>query len=121
MQSHLSENQGEIAWVKELCPDTEFYGEAYDKFGLFGGENCPTIMAHCVYSSDEELELIEKDIFYENLVSAELSSMFIKLKRQLQRKSSGYHDNILRNIRIEIFNNPEKFDDIDDLAKKANF
>ena len=60
MQSHLSENQGEIAWVKELCPDTEFYGEAYDKFGLFGGENCPTIMAHCVYSSDEELELIEK-------------------------------------------------------------
>ena len=60
MQSHLSENLGEIEWVKELCPDTEFYGEAYDKFGLFGGENCPTIMAHCVYSSDEELELIEK-------------------------------------------------------------
>ncbi|MBR3934401.1 MAG: helix-turn-helix transcriptional regulator [Clostridia bacterium] len=67
-----------------------------------------------------ELELIEKNIFYEELISAELSNMFIKLKRQLQRKSSGYHDNILRNIRIEIFNNPEKFDDIDDLAKKAN-
>ena len=52
VQSHLSENRSEIAWVKELCPGTSFYGEAYDQFGLFGGENCPTIMAHCVYSSD---------------------------------------------------------------------
>ncbi len=60
VQSHLSENLGEISWVKELCPDTEFYGEAYDKFGLFGGENCPTIMAHCVYSSEEEQKLIKE-------------------------------------------------------------
>lgn len=60
VQSHLSENQGEIAWVKELCPDTEFYGEAYDKFGLFGGESCPTVMAHCVYSGEKEQELIKK-------------------------------------------------------------
>ena len=28
VQSHLSENLGEIAWVQELCPDTHFYGEA---------------------------------------------------------------------------------------------
>ena len=60
VQSHLSENQGEIAWVKELCPRTSFYGEAYDQFGLFGGEQCPTIMAHCVYSSDAELSLMKK-------------------------------------------------------------
>lgn len=59
-QSHISENPGEIAWVSELCPDTKFYGEAYDRFGLFGGENCPTVMAHCVYSSEEEQELIKK-------------------------------------------------------------
>lgn len=60
LQSHLSENFGEIAWVKELCPDTEFYGEAYDRFGLFGGDH-PCIMAHCVHSSDEELELMKKN------------------------------------------------------------
>ena len=60
VQSHLSENQSEIAWVKELCPGTSFYGEAYDQFGLFGGENCPTIMAHCVYSSDAEISLMKK-------------------------------------------------------------
>nr|WP_330413415.1 amidohydrolase family protein [Coprococcus sp. AF21-14LB] len=48
MQSHLSENIGEIAWVKELCPWSESYGEAYEHFGLFGKE-VPTIMAHCVH------------------------------------------------------------------------
>ena len=53
VQSHLSENPGEIAWVKELCPWSEFYGDAYDRFGLFGAD-CPTVMAHCVYSDDRE-------------------------------------------------------------------
>ena len=53
LQSHLSENQGEIAWVRQLCPWAEFYGEAYDRFGLFGAD-CPTVMAHCVYSDEKE-------------------------------------------------------------------
>ncbi|HJD25670.1 MAG TPA: amidohydrolase family protein, partial [Candidatus Blautia intestinipullorum] len=60
LQSHLSENPGETAWVQELCPDSAFYGDAYDRFGLFGGENCPTIMAHCVYSSEQEIALMKK-------------------------------------------------------------
>ena len=63
MQSHLSENFGEIEWVKELCPGTHFYGEAYHQFQLFGGD-CPTIMAHCVNSSEEELALMKKQGVY---------------------------------------------------------
>lgn len=59
VQSHLSENYGEIAWVQELCPNTRFYGEAYDQFGMFG-TNGPSIMAHCVHSSEEEMELMKK-------------------------------------------------------------
>lgn len=58
VQSHLSENLGEIQWVKELCPDTSFYGEAYYKYDMFGNE-CPTIMAHCVYSQNDEMNLIK--------------------------------------------------------------
>ena len=54
VQSHLSENQGEIAWVAELCPDSTGYGDAYARFGLFGGDGCPTIMAHCVWSDEAE-------------------------------------------------------------------
>ena len=34
LQSHLSENKAEIAWVKELCPGTKNYGESYDRYGL---------------------------------------------------------------------------------------
>ncbi len=55
VQSHLSENRSEIEWVKELVPDAAFYGDAYDMFGLFGGE-CKTVMAHCVSSGKEEIE-----------------------------------------------------------------
>ena len=60
LQSHLSENQGEIAWVKELCPWAEFYGDAYDRFGLFGAD-CPTVMAHCVYSDEREIERMKEN------------------------------------------------------------
>ena len=60
VQSHLSENPGEIEWVKELCPWSEFYGDVYDRFGLFGAD-CPTIMAHCVYSGDEEIARMKEN------------------------------------------------------------
>lgn len=60
VQSHLSENMGEISWVQELCPETSFYGEAYDQFGLFGGEGCLAVMAHCVHSPQAEIELMKK-------------------------------------------------------------
>lgn len=59
MQSHLSENLREIQWVKELCPDTTCYGEAYNKYDMFGNE-CKTIMAHCVHSSDDEINLMKE-------------------------------------------------------------
>lgn len=60
LQSHLSENPKEIAWVQELCPWSEFYGDAYDKFGLFGAD-CPTVMAHCVYSDDREIARMKEN------------------------------------------------------------
>lgn len=60
VQSHLSENQGEIAWVKELCPWSEFYGDAYDHFGLFGN-GVKTIMAHCVWPPEKEIERMKEN------------------------------------------------------------
>jgi len=58
LQSHTSENQAEMEWVERLCPNAEFYGDAYDKFKLFGND-VPTIMAHCVLSGDKELKRIK--------------------------------------------------------------
>ncbi len=60
VQSHLSENTGEVAWVKELEPDAAFYGQAYGRYGLFG-EGVPTVMAHCVQSGKEERDLLVKN------------------------------------------------------------
>lgn len=59
VQSHLSENLSEIALVRELAPEAETYGHAYDRFGLFGS-NGPCVMAHCVHSEESELELIRR-------------------------------------------------------------
>lgn len=59
MQSHLSENLSEIEWVKQLRPWARFYSEAYSRPGLFGGE-CPTVMAHCIWSGEEERALMKE-------------------------------------------------------------
>ncbi len=59
VQSHLSESRSEIAWVRELCPNAKSYGHAYHAFGLLGGPDCPTVMAHCVYSEGEEAALLK--------------------------------------------------------------
>ena len=59
VQSHLSENTSEIAWVAELEPESESYGDAYNRYGLFG--QTPTIMAHCVWTRGKELELMKRN------------------------------------------------------------
>lgn len=55
VQSHLSENGGEIEWVKELHPDCAQYWETYDKYGLWKDH---TVMAHCVHSDEREREAL---------------------------------------------------------------
>lgn len=63
VQSHLSENKSEIEWVRQLHPDCKHYSNVYDKYGLFG-KTVPTIMAHCVYPTDEEMALIKENGVY---------------------------------------------------------
>ena len=58
VQSHLSENKDEIALVQNLEKDSTCYGDAYDRYGLFG--QTPTVMAHCVWTEGEELELMKR-------------------------------------------------------------
>ena len=59
VQSHLSENISEIEWVKDLEQESSCYGDAYNRYGLFG--QTPTVMAHCVWTSGEELELMKRN------------------------------------------------------------
>ena len=62
VQSHLSENKKEIAWVSELEPTSSCYGDAYNRYGLFG--QTPTLMAHCCYTDGEELRLMREQHVY---------------------------------------------------------
>ena len=66
VQSHLSESKGEIAFVKSLRPDDPFYGDSYNDYDLFGKNDdihtdVKTVMAHCVWSTNEEVELMHKN------------------------------------------------------------
>lgn len=56
VQSHLSENRSEIQWVAELEPQAACYADAYLRYGLLG--QTPTLMAHCCYSDDKEMQLL---------------------------------------------------------------
>ena len=76
VQSHLSENYSEIEFVQSLCRGSKFYGDAYDRYGLFGGDH-PCIMAHCVHSGEAEIALMKKNgVFaaHSPLSNANLSS-----------------------------------------------
>ena len=60
VQSHLSENPSEVELVHKLFPEAAFYADGYEKYGLFGGD-VKTVMAHCIYSTDDEIEMIRKN------------------------------------------------------------
>ena len=57
VQSHLSENRDEIAWVRRLHPDCSQYWETYDKYGLWKDH---TVMAHCVHSDERERDAMRR-------------------------------------------------------------
>lgn len=57
VQTHVSENEGEIALVAELFPDSASYTGVYDDCGLLTPR---TILAHAVHLSEDEADLIAR-------------------------------------------------------------
>ena len=53
MQTHLSENLGEIEWVKSLFPEAEDYLDVYDRYGLLGPRS---VFGHGIHLSERELD-----------------------------------------------------------------
>ncbi len=51
MQTHLSEQAEEIAWVAELFPDARDYLDVYERFGLAGPR---ALYGHAIHLSDRE-------------------------------------------------------------------
>lgn len=53
LHTHLSENLDELAWVKELFPQSTNYLDVYDRYGLVTPRS---IFAHCIHLSDAEFD-----------------------------------------------------------------
>ncbi len=93
VQSHLSESKGEIEFVKSLRPDNPFYGDSYNEYDLFGKNNdidteVKTVMAHCVWSTDEEVELMrENRVFVAHCPASNmnLTSGIAPIRKYLER------------------------------------
>lgn len=91
VQSHLSENKGEISWVTNHYPMLAYYGAGYDRYGLFGkslqGQDAPTIMAHCVWSEEAELKQMKKNgvwVAHCPASNANLSSGIAPIRKYLE-------------------------------------
>lgn len=51
LQTHLSENREEIAWVRELFPDRQDYLDVYHHYGLTGPRS---VFGHCIHLAARE-------------------------------------------------------------------
>ena len=84
LHTHLSENQQEIARVKELFPDCEGYLDSYDKAGLLGRRS---VFAHCLHLTNSEWQRMAET--QSNIAFCPTSNLFLgsglfNLKRAVQ-------------------------------------
>lgn len=57
IQSHVSENKDEIAWVRQLFPGAPSYLAVYDQFGLLRRRS---VYAHCIHFDDHDRALMRE-------------------------------------------------------------
>jgi len=57
MQTHVSENKNEIAWVKELFPEHNGYLDVYDHYSLCRPR---AIFGHGIHLTDDELQVMHR-------------------------------------------------------------
>lgn len=57
MQTHLSEQTDEIAWVKELFPEARDYLDTYEQFGLLGEKG---LYGHAIHLEDREKDRLRE-------------------------------------------------------------
>ena len=138
VQSHLSESKGEIEFVKFLRPEDPFYGASYNDYDLFGknddiGTDVKTVMAHCVWSTEEEVDLMHKNgVFVAHCPASNmnLSSGIAPIRKYLDRGlhiglgtdiAGGHSDSIFRAITDAIQMSKMYFRMVDESVKPLVF
>lgn len=72
MQTHISEQHEEIAWVADLFPDARDYLDVYEKFGLVGKG---ALLGHAIHLTERERDRIQE--LEASLIHCPTSNMFI--------------------------------------------
>ncbi|MGB7257155.1 MAG: guanine deaminase [Pseudolabrys sp.] len=57
MQTHVSENKGEVAWVKELFPERKGYLDVYDHYSLCRPR---AVFGHGIHLTDDEMHSMHR-------------------------------------------------------------
>lgn len=57
MQTHVSENRGEVAWVKELYPERKGYLDVYDHYSLCRPR---AVFGHGIHLTDDEMNTMHR-------------------------------------------------------------
>ncbi|KAF1947889.1 guanine deaminase [Clathrospora elynae] len=112
IQTHISENKGEIALVQELFPSSKSYADVYDTHGLLTPK---TILAHAVHLSPQERKIIlarKSKISHCPASNTAITSGCAPIRELLNEGhtiglgtdiSGGFHPSILENVRQAIW------------------
>ncbi|MEL7298962.1 MAG: guanine deaminase [Pseudomonadota bacterium] len=57
MQTHISEQREEVAWVRELFPGSRDYLDVYERHGLFGAR---AVLGHAIHLESREIDRIRE-------------------------------------------------------------
>jgi guanine deaminase len=85
MQTHVSENKGEIAWVKELFPERKNYLDVYDHYHLCGPR---AVFGHGIHLDDDEMQCMHRTgsaISHCPTSNFFLGSGFFNIERAMQK------------------------------------
>lgn len=112
IQTHISENKGEVALVQELFPHSKSYTDVYDMYNLLTPK---TILAHAVHLSEEERKTIlakKSKISHCPASNTAITSGCAPIRTLLNEGhtiglgtdvSGGFHPSILENVRQAVW------------------
>jgi guanine deaminase len=85
MQTHVSENKDEVAWVKELFPERQGYLDVYDHYSLCRPR---AVFGHGIHLTDEEMQVMHRTgsaIAHCPTSNFFLGSGFFNIQRAMQK------------------------------------
>lgn len=105
-------------WMHFMPSDEEMFCAFFIDINNFFAPRNPEFLTASIKRC--ELELVYREEQYQELISAEVSTMFIRLKRQLDETAFGPHSDEFKALRMDLFRNPNRYRGVADMTKTVN-